>query len=395
MNDGILSQEEIDALLKGEKTAASPEESVSPSIEINDFEKDTIGEIGNITMGTSATTLSTLLRKKVSITTPAVRLTTHAQLRSDYPLPYVVVQVRYTEGLNGTNIFVVRQEDACVIADLMMGGDGVVQDIALDDIRLSAVSEAMNQMMGSATTSLSSMFNERIDIAPPEVNVVDLGHENLSISSDYSQVVQIKFKMEIQDLVDSEIMQIIPIEAAKNMINILMGGAAEESTVEEIMETPANQSVQVTAPPEPREPDRSQAYTQPPVSEPVQSSWPTAAYSDMPSEVKRKEQYSVQPVQFAPLHDTGDSSLSQNIGLIMDVPLDVSVELGKTRKTIKDILELTQGSIIQLDKLAGEPVDLLINGKLIAKGEVVVIDENYGIRITTILSPMDRMNKLQ
>ena len=395
MNDGILSQEEIDALLKGDKASSAEQENVSSAIEFSEFERDTIGEIGNIAMGTAATTLSTLLGKKVAITTPSVYLTTSEELSLNYPLPYVVVQVRYTHGLSGSNVFIVRQEDAAVIADLMMGGDGISKDNTLDEIKLSAVSEAMNQMMGSATTSLSSMFDKRIDIAPPEVNVVDLGRENLNLSSEYMEIVQIRFKMEIQDLVDSEIMQIIPIEAARDMIRILVGDHAQESALEDVIDQSAGEMPQSAAPPE--EPVVEQPPPQPAqTSVPQQDVWMSGQASSASSRVNKAQQYTtVQPVQFAPLQEVPDDHLTQNIGLIMDVPLDISVELGRTRKTIKDILELTQGSIIQLEKLAGEPVDLLVNGKPIAKGEVVVIDENYGIRITTILSPMDRMNTLQ
>lgn len=396
-NDGVLSQEEIDALLSG---TLNKNETDSSSA-LSSFEKDALGEIGNITMGTAATTLSTLLRKRVSITTPNVMVTSREKLQSDYPLPYVVAEVRYTEGLSGTNILTIKQEDAAVIADLMMGGSGQVTDHSLDELRLSAVGEAMNQMMGSATTSLSSMFNTRIDIAPPRLLVMDFGKENLELSTDYTEIVAIKFRMEIEDLVDSEIIQIIPLEAAKNMVNMLMGGAVEEAPAAAVLELEepvsigsVSQTVQgsnVAA-----EPKATASFSPPPPPPPQQEVWNTVSYmGDIPSGVKRGEGVVVQPAQFAPLRESYTAQMPNNINLIMDVPLEVTVELGKTKKTIREVLELGQGSIIQLDKMAGEPVDLLVNGKLIAKGEVVVIDENYGIRITTIISPMDRMSKLQ
>lgn len=394
MSDGILSQEEIDALLKG-GSSAEPEPQVDSRMDLSDFEKDALGEIGNISMGTAATTLSTLLRKKVAITTPDVSVTTGKQLQDDYPLPYVVVEVEYTEGLYGTNILVIKEEDACIIANLMMGGDGQGDHSSLSELELSAVGEAMNQMMGSATTSLSSMFNRRIDIAPPRLTIMDFGKENFEFSTEYEELARIKFKMEIEHLVNSEIMQIIPMEAVKNMINALMGNTIEESGPEAVVETTPVQST----PPPPIEPV---VAPQPVINSNYQpepapvNNWSNAAYSDGSSGIKKGAQYTtVQPVQFAPLRESESGSGPNNIGLIMDVPLDIAVELGKTRKTIKDILELHQGAIIQLDKLAGEPVDMLVNGKLIAKGEVVVIDESYGIRITTIISPMDRMNRLQ
>ncbi|HEX3011061.1 MAG TPA: flagellar motor switch phosphatase FliY [Syntrophomonadaceae bacterium] len=391
MSDGILSQEEIDALLNGgNNSQPATDPAISADFKLSDFEKDALGEIGNISMGTSATTLSTLLRRKVSITTPDVSVTTRQKLQSDYPLPYVVIEVKYTQGLSGTNVLIMKEQDACVIANLMMGGDGSSGDLSMDDITLSAVGEAMNQMMGSATTSLSSMFNQRIDIAPPELTLVDLGKNELNFSTGFDSLVQIKFKMVIEDLVNSEIMQIIPQEAVRSMIDSLMGNTAEETTLETFTEPEQTHSVQPA--PQPAAPSRP---PEPVAAEPVQPQWDQSRYNDIPSNIQKGEKYTVQPVQFAALSGGGPTNMPQNIGLIMDVPLDVSVELGKTQKTIKEILELNQGSIIQLDKMAGEPVDLLVNGKLVAKGEVVVIDENYGIRITAIISPMDRMNKLQ
>lgn len=388
MTDGILSQEEIDALLRGESLTSSGEGSVR-SFSLTDFEKDALGEIGNITMGTSATTLSTLLRKKVSITTPMVTVTTSEKLRSEYPRPYVVVEVDYTDGLLGSNVLIVKEADAGIIADLMMGGPGNAKQESLSEIDMSAVGEAMNQMMGSATTSLSSMFNRRIDIAPPNLTLIDLGKEGLGLTSEYEELVAIKFKMEIENLVDSEIMQIIPVESAKNMIALLMGTNMEESGAEAVLE--------MSEPEPPVQP--APAATSPPPTEPkapeINQTWVQTTREPEPSPVRKGQTYTVQPVQFANLEEVPNVSTPQNIGLIMDVPLDVTVELGKTHKTIKEILELHQGAIIQLNKMAGEPVDLLVNGKLIAKGEVVVIDENYGIRITAIISPGDRINKLQ
>lgn len=387
MSDGILSQEEIDALLKGDSPEAETTETPK-SFTITDFEEDALGEIGNITMGTSATTLSTLLKKKVSITTPKVSITTPEQLRADYPLPYVVVEVNYTQGLQGSNILIVKESDAVIMSDLMMGGEGLIDQSTLSEIDMSAVSEAMNQMMGSSTTSLSSMFNRRIDISPPSLTLVDLGKNSLDFASEYDELVAIKFKMEIEDLVNSEIMQIIPVEAVQGMMALLMGSSTEESGAAVVLDTPE---------PEPEVPVMSQSPDIVPKPEiPVSNqSWEQPYYQSESSPVRKNQQFAVQPVQFANLQEMSINNTPQNIGLIMDVPLDVSVELGKTRKTIHDILELHQGAIIQLDKMAGEPVDLLVNGKLIAKGEVVVIDETYGIRITAIISPSDRMNKLQ
>ncbi len=391
MSNGILSQEEIDALLSGGGNNSS--ETVSElNAQISEYQKDTLGEIGNISMGTAATTLSMLIRRKVSITTPNVTVTTRQEIQNEYPLPYVIAEVQYTQGLDGSNLLTVKAEDACMIADLMMGKDPIEKRVELDELDLSAVGEAMNQMMGSATTSLSSMFNQRIDIAPPIMNVIDLGKENLALPTDYTQLVQIKFKMEIEDMLNSEIMQIIPMEAITTMIKVLERNVEDITTSDVVPEAISEVSADNNQPIPYRE---EEPLSMPTASEPVITWSDTPRMNSSSPIVGAGDSHTIQPAQFSMLQENSMGEAPQNISLIMDVPLDVSVELGKTRKTIKEILELQQGSIIQLDKMAGEPVDLLVNGKLIAKGEVVVIDENYGIRITTIISPMDRVNKLQ
>ncbi|HCF49402.1 MAG TPA: flagellar motor switch phosphatase FliY [Syntrophomonas sp.] len=384
MNNGILSQQEIDALLAG----GNKKSGQNTAELITEFERDTLGEIGNISMGTSATILSTLLHRKVAITTPEVKVISREQLRSDFPMPYVIVEVQYREGLHGANVFVVKTEDAGMIADLMMGMEPRAGRSSLSEIELSAVGEAMNQMMGSATTSLSTMFNTRIDISPPLLTVVNLGEEKLGLHSMFEELVTIKFQMKIENLLESEIMQITPIEAVKHMMEMLTG----DSCPSESQQTDSSL-------PEPETDDHFEQLEAALARDSLGTDRPagpeTAFAAEPPPPKPTPASLTVQPVQFASLHEFPLGSMPQNIGLIMDVPLDVSVELGKARKTIKEVLELQQGSIIQLDKMAGEPVDLLVNGKLIARGEVVVIDENYGIRITAIISPIDRVNKLQ
>ncbi len=389
MSNGILSQAEIDALLSGGGSNSSEAGPELPA-QISEYQIDTLGEIGNISMGTAATTLSMLLKRKVSITTPHVTVTTRQEIQKEYPLPYVIAEVQYTQGLNGSNLLTVKAEDACIIADLMMGKEDLERRSDLSELDLSAVGEAMNQMMGSATTSLSSMFNQRIDITPPMLNVIDLANENINLSTDYTQLVQIKFKMEIEGMLNSEIMQIIPMEAVNTMIKILERNMEDLTAHDPI----SQESLESTANNQPAKSYREEeALSIPAISEPA-ISWSDTPRMNNSSPIVAGDSHTIQPAQFSTLQESSMGQAPQNISLIMDVPLDVSVELGKTRKTIKEILELQQGSIIQLDKMAGEAVDLLVNGKLIAKGEVVVIDESYGIRITTIISPMDRVNKL-
>lgn len=425
MSDDMISQEEIDALLNGglagagdgaaapEAAAAEAAPAEQPAAQeapaggsseddssqfagvLTDTEKDALGEIGNISMGSAATTLSVLLGHKVSITTPNVAVATMSLIKEHYPLPYLIVEVGYTTGIDGNNVLAIQAHDAAIIADLMMGGDGTNPDANIGEIAMSAVGEAMNQMMGTVATSLSTMFNKKIDISPPKVNLIDLGTEEkvTEIVGQDEPVVRVSFRMEVDGLIDSEIMQILPVHVAKEMVESLMGGGAEEPAPAPAPQpaAPAPQPAPAPAPapapmpaPQPMaQPMAAPAPQQaPPVYAPPQYAQPAASAP-------------VQPVQFTPLASGPVPVNDANIGLILDVPLQITVELGRTSKSIKDILELTNGSIVELDRLAGEPVDIMVNGKYLAKGEVVVIDENFGVRITDIASPAERAAKLQ
>lgn len=418
-----LTQEEIDALLNG--AASEPAASDSASNEeassvlsddlLSSMEKDALGEIGNISMGSAATTLSVLLGHKVNITTPTVSVDTMSTIQNQYPMPYLVVEVGYVIGINGNNILAIQASDASIIADLMMGGDGLNPQEELNEIHMSAVGEAMNQMMGTVATSLSTMFNKKIDISPPKVNLIDLGAEDkiTDLVNNDEPVVKTSFRMEVDGLIDSEIMQILPLNVAKEMVSFLMGGGAEAEVQEAPAPAPAPEPApapaapepapvaaaaaapqpaapQYAAPPQPQytAPPQQPQYTAPPMgAQPVYAP-PAYANNVVSSGVP------VQNAQFAPLTNEPVEVNAANISLIQDVPLQVTVELGRTKKSIREILEFSTGSIIELDKLAGEPVDIHVNGQLTAKGEVVVIDENFGVRITEIVSPMERVQSL-
>lgn len=381
MND-MLSQEEIDALLKGEEP--SKDTNSEERIEFSEQEKDAIGEIGNISMGTAATTLSTLLGHKVSITTPRVELMSVEEITKEYPLPFIAVDVKYKEGIEGTNLLILKQRDVKVITNLMMGQGPEVEDGTdpLSEVHLSAIGEAMNQMIGSASTSLSEMFNRKIDINPPKAFEMDLSSDKFDeyISEDVNVYAKISFSMKIGDFIDSEIMQLIPMSFAREMIEILLGGQQEEEA-----EAPKEET------PEPKKPE--------PKASPSATSTQAkaaAAYSQ-PKEAKQEapqERVNVQPAQFQSFDESPTSHEPENISLIRDVPLKVTVELGRTVKKIQDVLDFGPGTIIELDKLVGEPLDILVNGQYVAKGEVVVIDENYGIRVTDIVKPEKRIGKL-
>lgn len=411
-----LSQEEIDALLNAQAGGGSD---ASPSVEdqgassadlsglLSDMERDALGEIGNISMGSAATTLSVLLGHKVNITTPSVHVDTMSMIQDQYPLPYLVVEVGYVVGINGNNVLAIQASDACIIADLMMGGDGLNPETELGEIHMSAVGEAMNQMMGTVATSLSTMFNKKVDISPPKVNLIDLGGDSqmTDLLNQDDPIVKISFRMEVDGLIDSEIMQILPLDVAKEMVTFLMGGgadAAEEPAPEPApaiaapapapaAPAPAPAPAPVAPPPQPAVAATPQYAAPQYAAPPVQPQYAAPAYAQT-SVVGAG--VPVQPAQFAPLTNEPVTVNAANISLIQDVPLQVTVELGRTKKSIREILEFSTGSIIELDKLAGEPVDIHVNGQLTAKGEVVVIDENFGVRITEIVNPLDRIQSL-
>ena len=376
MGNGMLSQEEIDALLRGTMESdpdPDPEPEIPPIEEfLEEMEKDTLGEIANISMGTAATTLSQLLGKKVEITTPKVDLTTSEQIRKDCPVPSVICDVKYKAGIEGSNLLILSQKDGSVIVDLMMGGDGKNPTPELSELQISGISEAMNQMMGSAATSMSTMFNSMVDITPPNLVLTDLSMEN-NVIQDFlhaeEPLVRISFRMVVEDVIDSVLIQVIPLSVAKGMVNKLMGVMEGGSSAAPAAQAPAQ--VQPT-----------------PISYQTSQSSPPPVY-------EARMQTPVQPAQFAPLQPGQPMVQPDNLNLILDVPLQISVELGRAKKTIKEILEMGPGSVIELDRLAGESVDMIVNGRLIAKCEVVVINETFGIRITDIVHPMERMNSLK
>jgi flagellar motor switch protein FliN/FliY len=390
----MLSQAEIDALLSGALSMDEEQEEKSRSDAevLTPQEIDAIGEIGNISMGTSATTLYTLLGKKVTITTPRVSVTTWEELSEQYPEPYVAVKVQYIDGLIGTNLLIMRINDVKIITDLMMGGSGHVDgDAELSEMHLSAVSEAMNQMVGSAATSMSSMFEKRVEISPPESRLIHFAEdrENIKFEEKNDQIVKVAFSLTVGDLIDSQIMQLLPISFAKELVqNLLRANEKEEPLI------PAEPQ---PATPEPlqKQPERKSPAGDTPgfAAQPRQEPPRQDANRQMPymTQPSYQSPINVQPAQFQSFDSGGQPFEVQNISLLMDVPLQITVELGRTTKKIKEILEFGQGSIIELDKLAGEPVDILVNGKNVAKGEVVVIDESFGVRITDIIHPSKRL----
>lgn len=404
--DGMLSQEEINALLGGadgdsgaesnagqdaaadtdmaaSSAAANSEERLSPE------EGDALGEIANISMGTAATTLSVLINNRVEITTPQLSYVTVEDLKERNQAPCVFIYIGYRTGLEGKNVLVLKEQDVKVITDLMMGGDGSNTDVELSELHLSAISEAMNQMMGSAATSMSTMINDMVDISPPTSIRVDFdddaGLEDVLKDMVGKLFAQVSFKMVIGDLIDSEIIQLYPIPFARMIYEKFkdtMGGAEPEPEPEP---TPVPQPQPQPAAAQPMAAAQPQQAPQPAMQQMPQQQMPPMGA--MPMYAMPPQDLNIQPAQFQSFMPTQnlDGIAPENIDLIMDVPLEVTVELGRTSKSIKEILDFSPGTVIELDKLAGEPIDVLVNGKFVAKGEVVVIEENFAIRVTEII----------
>lgn len=405
MSNDFLSQEEINALLNGELSSFidesnSTEESNNDNVDnlFSDIEKDILGEIGNISMGSASTALSQILNQKVNITTPVVSVTTLEKLKGDFKVPNLALEVQYTSGIVGENLLLMKVTDAYVIANLMMGGNGEVEqnDAELSELELSAVSEAMNQMIGSAATSMATMFGREVNISPPQSKVwIDLTQPLSDNIVESEAIVKISFKLTIGSLVDSSIMQLLPIQTARKIVSIMLGQeeSTEQNKEEQIPVSDHNEgshyykeaetsSIQGKQNNNNYNMHQENSYTERSNSEAAMMS------CEKPVEV---HQATFQPLQEQTRHS---GALPKNIDLIMDVPLEVSVVLGRTKMNIRDILNLATGSLVELDKLAEEPVEVLVNGKRVAYGEVVVIDENFGVRITSIVSNEEKIRSL-
>lgn len=325
---------------------------------LSDLEKDTIAEVGNISLGASATALSTILNTMVDITTPKLNIMKVDQIQEKYPLPCVLVEVDYTSGLEGRNILLIKQEDAAVIASMMMGESSEDKDRPLSEIELSAVQEAMNQMMGSMATSMSELFQRSIEISPPKMTLIDLTEdvtllEGLKPDED---VVHVEFTMKVEDVIDSVMLQVIPIKFAKNMTSFLLsGGAAEPPTeiIEEVDDKGSNTPSIVGE-------VIAETEKQQPAAEPVQPE-------------KEPDTYRLPP--------TADL---QKLEMVKDIPMDIIVVLGSTRLPLGDLYSLNTGGIVDLNCNANDPVEIMANDRLLAKGEVVMINDQLGVRITEI-----------
>ncbi|SFL78496.1 flagellar motor switch phosphatase FliY [Halanaerobium salsuginis] len=411
-NDGnFLSQDEIDALMtdqEGEEPAENDTNNESAAQngktpdagDLNDEEIDVIGEVNNIAMGSSATALSTLLDEKVEITTPEVEVMSFQKVIEQYDKPCVLVKVEYVEGIEGLSLLVIDTEDAAVIADLMMGGDGLegMDQEMLNEISISAVGEAMNQMMGAASTAMSNILDELVNISPPTAEFIDLDdviQEGRDWFNPEEKIVVTSFKLKVGTLIDSSFKQLSSYKFVKGMANSLLHGGTglvDNTIDEEQLKSEIKSEVDTSVKEEFEKPAAGSNNS-------AQGAAQSAPNRQAPRHsqnrnIENESAVNVQEAQFPQFSQAQTQPLPNNMELIKDVPLEVTVRLGKTVMKIRDILDLGDGSIIELDKLAGEPVDLLVNGKLVAKGEVVVIDENFGFRVKDIISPAERLTKI-
>jgi len=375
----FLSQDELDALLGAINSgnADGGADNSSAGGILSPEESDMIGEVGNMIMGSASTALFTILGKEVDITTPQVSTMKLQDIKDKFNDNRVVTTLDFSEGIDGLNVLVVDVKTAAIIADLMMGGEGTSVDETLDDIKLSAVGEAMNQMMGAAATAMAEFLSTPVNISPPQVSMMDFTDEMqkfppLADSTD-QDVVLISFDMVIKELSKTQIFQIMPIKFVQELYRKVSGGISE----------PAQPQAAVSTPP-------PAANTPPPSMQ-----QPQQQMMNMPPPPQKTQPVSVNPVEFENFGEAQYMELPKQLELLYDVPLEITVELGRSKKTLKDILDLNIGSIIELDKLTGEHVDILVNGRIIAKGEVVVVEESFGVRVTQIVDPRERLRNLK
>lgn len=394
-----LSQDEINALMEESNSGrlsnsvedASASNNIDSRYELTEYERDTLGEVGNMCMGAVATTMYALLDRRVSITTPRVSIHSTKEVLLEYSIPFVLVEVKYTSGIEGKNLLLLKEPDAALITDLLMGGEGKIEEpVVLNEMHMSAISEIMNQMIGAAATTLAKLLHIPVNISPPQSDRVEV-HADLTETLDYSQVVvKVSFDMVIEGLLESQLIQIIPYDFARNLAKKLMDAYGEEENVEEYISNHNNLSdFSGTVPAETasQSPETMLSQSQSNRQTPASAGTGQTAYRAETAARGHGNLVDVHPMQFDSFDEVKQvNPINKSLDMIYDIPLQVSVELGKTKKDISEILEFGMGTVIVLDKMAGDPVEILANGKLIARGEVVVIDENYGVRITELLN---------
>lgn len=398
-----------------EPNGSNHEELMSP------MEIDSIGEIMNISLGSSATTVSTLLEQRVNITTPRVTIVTAQEFEFKGLEPAVAVEINYVSGLDGTNVMVLKESDVRIIVGLLLQTEYSEEDFVLDEMSLGAICEVMNQMMGASSTALSQLLNRPINISPPSSFKIENSEQfKKKYFNDDEPIIAIHFNLMIGELTNSEFISIMSLGLAKDLISSFgFGSSSLESTPEPapVQAAPAPAPAAPTPPPAAPAPRPAPpAYQPDPQAGFAQTAYgvPAAAYSAPPAPMAPPMQptpvirgnmrqpesppYEIQSASYQNF-DEQETMLttdqSNNLNMILSVPLEVTVEIGSTKRKIKEILDFTTGTILELDKQAGSQVDIFVNGQRIAKGDVVVVDDYYGVRITEISSNVDIINALK
>ena len=372
------------------------------NIEFNSYEIDAVGEILNISMGSAATAVSELLNAKTWITTPQVNVVKVGELNYDNLEPAICVKIVYVEGITGLNMMVLKQNDVQLILNQLLGNPLVIDpNFECDELNISAVSEIMNQMMVASATALSDVLGVKVDISVPTPYIIEKTKfgDLCELPLD-STVVAVTFKLTVDGVMESEFMSVLSLDLAKTLSDKMMDKFSSENGSEEEASAPAATAAPSPAPAAPQPapqapmgvqqpmPDPSTMYGQMPQGYPQQGyGYPNqyAAYGAYPPPVPPVNVQNAQLHQFDAMDLGIPADQKDNLKLLMGVPLEISVEIGSAKRKVKDILEFTQGTIIELERQAGAPVDIVVNGNLIARGDVVVIDDNFAVRITEIV----------
>ena len=341
------------------------------------MEIDAIGEIMNISLGSSATAVSNMLDHRVDITTPSVSVVPIEEFTLGELEPAIGIEIKYVSGLEGSNIMLLKRHDVKTIVEILMGTEISDEEFEFNDLTISAVCEVMNQMMGAASTALSDFLGRSVNISTPQsFTLDDLDQfEREHFQYDSGMVVVAKFMLSIENVLKSEFVNVMSVDLARELIagfgvDLSDGEGKGAKSEEEVKPEHSNWRIRHFQQSSARPYEAAGQYMPAP-----------PAYAGEPRVINTK------PVQLPPL-DVADKigqEQAQNLELIMSVPLEVSVEIGRTRRKVEDILTFSKGSLVVLDKLAGDQVDLFVNGLCVARGDVVVIDDNFGIRITEVL----------
>ncbi len=343
---------------------------------------DVLREFGERFLGPSGASMAMLLgQDRVDVSCVDAKAASWAEFKMTLPAFVAIVQTGFEQSIKGPVLIIVKPHDVAVFASMVMGGDGK-SGVAteLSDMEFHAFGEVMGQVLAASATSATQLLGKKLGLTAPQVSQVDLNQ--FALPAEYAaQGVVFTYSLVVGDILNTEFYCLITENEAQALQNSL--SPAEEKK-EEVM----GESSSATEQQEPSLADLLGAVEG--------SSTPSETTASAPA--KQKE-VSVQPVQFSSFEAGGGASaptaMPANIELVLDVPLQVTVELGRAKKTVKEILELSTGSIVELDKMDGEPVDILANGKLFAKGEVVVIGETFGVRVVEIVSPQERLSRVR